>query len=104
MNRQRCFLTSVLLILSLLAFKQAASAQTAQVTGIITDANSAVITGAQLTLINVETSVARKAVTNADGYYSIPFVPPGNYQLHVLASGFKPVTRSNLGLNVDEAA
>ena len=76
MNRQRCFLTSVLLILSLLAFEQA-SAQTAQVTGIITDANSAVIVGAQLTLTNVGTGLARKAVTNADGYYSIPFVLPG---------------------------
>jgi hypothetical protein len=103
MNRQRCFLTSVLLIFSLLAFKQAASAQTAQVAGIITDTNSAVIAGAQLTLTNVDTSVARKAVT-ADGYYSIPFVPPGNYQLNVLASGFKPVTRNNLSINVDQAA
>jgi hypothetical protein len=104
MSTQRFFLTSVLLILSLLALQQAASAQTAEVTGIITDANSAVIAGAQLTLTNVDTRVARKAVTNSDGYYSIPFVPPGNYQLRVLASGFKPVTRGNLSLNVDEAA
>lgn len=94
----------MLLILSLLAFKQAASAQTAQVTGIITDANSALISGAQLTLTNVDTTVTRKAVTNADGYYSIPFVPPGNYQLNVLASGFKPVTRNSLSINVDQSA
>ena len=104
MNRQRRFLTPVLLILSFLALKQVASAQTAQVTGIITDANSAVIAGAQLTLTNVDTSVARKAVTNSDGYYSIPFVPPGNYQLNVLADGFKPVTRNNLSINVDQAS
>ena len=78
MTRQRGLLTSVLLTLSLLAFKQAASAQTAQVTGIITDSNSAVIAGAQVTLTNVDTSAARKVVTNADGYYSIPFLPPAN--------------------------
>src|SRR5258705_923675 len=104
MNRQRSFLTSALLIWSLLPFKQAASAQTAQVTGIITDANSAVIAGVQLRLTIVDTSVARKAVTTSDGYYSIPFVPRGNYQLNVLADGFKPVTRNNLSINVDQAS
>ncbi len=94
----------MLLILSLLAFKLAASAQPAQVTGIITDANSALIPGAQLTLTNVDTTVTRKAVTNADGYYSIPFVPSGNYQLNVLASCFKPVTRNSLSIYVDQSA
>lgn len=96
----------VLLIVSLatLAFTQVASAQTAQVTGIITDANSAVIAEAQVTLTNLDTRVERKGMTNADGYYSIPFVPPGNYQLKVLASGFKPVTHGNLSINVDQAA
>jgi hypothetical protein len=43
-------------------------------------------------------------VTNAAGYYNIPFVLPGHYQLHVLASGFKPVTRNNLSINVNEFA
>ncbi|HKZ81048.1 MAG TPA: carboxypeptidase-like regulatory domain-containing protein [Pyrinomonadaceae bacterium] len=104
MNRQRSFLTSVLLILLLPAFRQAASAQTAKVSGIITDANSAVIAGAQVMLTNVDTSVVREAMTNADGYYSIPFVPSGNYQLNVLASGFKPVSRDNLSINVDQSA
>ena len=104
MNRQRRVLTFVLLALSLLIFKQTASAQTAQVTGIITDANSAVITGAQVKLTNIDTGVARKAVTNADGYYSIPFAPPGNYRLNVLASSFKPVTRDAVIINVDQVA
>ena len=104
MNRQRRFLTFVLLTLSLLAFKQAASAQTAQVTGIITDANSAVIAGAEVTLTNVDTGVARKTVTNAGGYYSIPFVPPGNYRVNVLAKSFKPVTRDGVSINVDQVA
>jgi len=104
MNRQRRFLTFVLLALSLLTFKQTASAQTAQVTGIITDANSAVIAGARVTLTNVDTGVARKAVTNANGYYNIPFAPPGNYRLNVLASSFKPVTRDGVSINVDQVA
>lgn len=47
---QRRFLTLLVVILCLLAFKQVASAQTAQLTGIIMDTNSAVIVGAQITL------------------------------------------------------
>ncbi|MEP6819912.1 MAG: carboxypeptidase-like regulatory domain-containing protein [bacterium] len=88
MNRQRRFITFILLAVSLLIFKQAASAQTAQVTGTVTDPRSAVIAGAQVTLTNVDTGVARKAATNGDGYYSIPFVPPGNYRFDVLAPNY----------------
>jgi len=103
MNTRRCIFTAVLPILLLMAFRSVTFGQNAQLTGIITDSNSALITGAQITLTNIDTSLARKAVTNADGYYSIPFVPPGNYQLSVIASGFKPVTRNNFPINVDQA-
>src|SRR5258705_11011137 len=98
MNTRRCFLTAVLLIFVFLDFGSEAFAQNAQLTGIITDDNFALIAGAQITLTNVDTNVTRKAVTNADGYYSIPFVPPGNYQLKVHADGFKPVTRNSLSI------
>ena len=81
MYTQRFFLTAVLAILLLPAFRSEAFAQNAQLTGILTDENSALIAGAQITLTNMNTSVARKAATNAEGFYSIPFVPPGNYQL-----------------------
>ena len=104
MNTQRCFLTTGRLILLLLTFAAEALAQNAQITGLITDSNSALIAGARLTLTNVDNSLTRRAVTNRVGHYSIPFVPPGNYQLHVLADGFKPMTRNDLTINVDQAA
>jgi hypothetical protein len=104
MNTRRSLLTAMFPILLLLAFRSEAFAQSAQLTGIITDGNSALIAGAQITLTNIHTGVNRKAMTNAYGYYSIPFVAPGNYQLNVVANGFKPVTRNNLSINVDQAA
>src|SRR5262245_50658596 len=104
MNRQRYFFTFALLTLLLLAFRQGASAQTAQVTGIVTDANSAAVAGAEVMLTNVDTGVARMAVTNADGYYNIPFAPPGNYRLNVVAKSFKTVTREGVNINVDQSA
>src|SRR5262249_41215620 len=94
----------VFLTLSLLTFERAASAQTAQLTGIVTDANAAAIAGAEVTLTSVDTGGARKAVTNASGAYSIPFVPPGIYRLNVAAKSFKPVVRDNININVDQAA
>ncbi|HEY6119429.1 MAG TPA: TonB-dependent receptor [Pyrinomonadaceae bacterium] len=104
MNTRGCFLTAGLLILLLVAFTQEALGQNAQLSGIITDDNSALIVGARLTLTKVDTGVTRQAVTNKDGYYSIPFVSPGSYELNVLADGFRPVTRNNVNLNVDQAA
>ncbi|HEY6121870.1 MAG TPA: carboxypeptidase-like regulatory domain-containing protein, partial [Pyrinomonadaceae bacterium] len=104
MNTRRFFITAVVLFLLLVAFRSEVYAQNAQLTGIITDDNSALIAGARLTLINVNTNVTHNTVTNKDGYYSIPFVPPGNYQLKVFADGFRPLTRNNLSINVDQAA
>ena len=101
--RQRRFLTLLVVILCLLTFKQAASAQTAQLTGIISDTKSSLIAGAMVTLTNLDTGVARKAMTNTEGHYSLPFVPPGTYRLQVLSSGFKPVTRDSVRINVDHA-
>jgi hypothetical protein len=100
--RQRRLLTLLVVMLCLLASKQTTSAQTAQLTGIVTDTNSAVIAGAQVTLTNLDTGVARKAVTNTEGHYGILFVPPGSYRLHVFLSGFKPVIRDSLRINVDQ--
>ena len=101
--RQRCLVTLLVLILCLLAFKQAASAQTAQLTGIVTDTNSAVIAGAQIKLTNLDTGVARSTATNTEGYYSIAFVPPGNYQAHVSSSGFKSANSDAVRINVQQA-
>jgi hypothetical protein len=53
MNTRRYFLTAGLLILILLAFRPEVFAQNAQLSGIITDENSALIAGARPTLTNV---------------------------------------------------
>ena len=79
-------------------------AQTAQVTGRVSDPNGAVVNNAQVTLTNEETGLKRETATNAEGYYTIPLVQPGKYELRVQRDGFKPVVRSNLVLNVEQVA
>jgi hypothetical protein len=49
-----------------------------------------------VTLINKATSVQKEADTDESGHYTITDVPPGNYDLKITASGFKPLTQTNL--------
>ena len=47
---------------------------------------------------NTSTGLSRQATTNADGYYSIPNLQEGTYDLAITASGFK--THTQRGVNV----
>ena len=67
-----------LLSLSLLAVSTL-SAQTASVTGRITDPTGAVIPRASIVAKNVATGLERKAQANESGDYSIPLLPIGQY-------------------------
>ena len=54
-------------------------AQTASVTGRVTDSSGAVIAGAPVLMVNEGTNVEYRGLTNAEGYYQIPSVPPGTF-------------------------
>lgn len=79
-------------------------AQTAQVTGRLTDSLDAVIVGGSVEIVNADTGARRSTVSNAEGYYTIPLLPPGRYAISVQASGFKPVTQEGVTLTVDQNA
>jgi hypothetical protein len=55
---------------------------------IVTDATSAVIPGATVTLLNSNTGVETVRQTNANGQYLFDFVEPGTYQVSAEAPGF----------------
>jgi Carboxypeptidase regulatory-like domain len=68
--------------------------------GTITDASSAVVAGARVTIVNQSTEVTREAVTDKNGFYSAPNLLPGNYEVTVTATGFATTSRSGIRLNV----
>jgi hypothetical protein len=68
--------------------------RTTEVSGRITDASQAVIANAAVTITNVDTRVERATVSNELGYYAVPLLSPGEYQITVLHEGFRPITRS----------
>ena len=55
--------------------------------------------GATVTVTSSDTGYTRSVVTNAEGLYTIPLLPPGSYELAAELTGFSP-TRRNLVLNV----
>jgi len=79
-------------------------AQTAQITGRITDSSGAVIQGAAVKVINVDNGMQREASSDVDGFYTVPLLQPGNYRITVEQPGFKTINRSGIKLTVDQEA
>ncbi|MEP7367782.1 MAG: carboxypeptidase-like regulatory domain-containing protein, partial [Acidobacteriota bacterium] len=93
----------LLSILGLLAAAPA-FAQTASVTGRVTDASGAVIPAATVVVVNQGTGLDRTTATNQSGYYTFSLLQPGKYQMRVESQGFKTVTRSGLVFETDQRA
>jgi Carboxypeptidase regulatory-like domain len=91
--RFRATIVSVL-ILGLIA-SDAAHAQTAtgSIVGRATDATRAAIPSVKLEITNEETGLKHIFVTGAEGDYSAPALPAGNYRLIASISGFQQVLR-----------
>ncbi len=82
-------------LLCLLAGPLAHASLPGQVQGIVHDPQHRPIQGAHITLRAAQSALAFSATTDASGYFSIPAVPPGVYNLAVFSRGFA-VTRQTL--------
>ena len=51
--------------------------------GLVTDPSSAAVSGASVTIKNVDTNVVEALKTNLSGYYEAPLLIAGNYQIQV---------------------
>ena len=94
--------TGIFLTLVCLFVPRLLQAQTASLTGTVTDPSGAVILGATAKAQNVETGTERAATTGDTGLYRISNLPPGNYTLAVEMQGFSTFHVTNLQLTVDQ--
>jgi hypothetical protein len=87
----RFFSLGLLLCLLLTVLSVTASAQTGngQVTGTVQDGSRALVPGVTITLLNTATGVSTTALTNEQGIYNFPVVPPGTYNVSAALPGFK---------------
>src|SRR5947208_11377431 len=92
-------------MLSLIAWPDSAFAQardTASLFGTITDAQGAVVPGAQVTVTNTATGLSRSSTTDGSGGFVFPLLPVGSYNLSVEQTGFRKYERRNILLQANE--
>ena len=78
------------ILLSLLFFSLPVNAQVAggSITGTVTGESGAVMPDVHISIKDVSSGLARTATTNTSGLFSVPDLPPGNYEMTVSGAGF----------------
>jgi hypothetical protein len=97
------FLTFVALVFRLM-LPVTANAQVAGATlsGTVTDQSGAVVPQASISVKNVDTGIIRTSATSAAGFYSVPNLLPGTYEIRTSAQGFSSEVKTGVTLTVGE--
>ena len=94
---------STLAIFMLLGAAVAVAQETrGDISGTVTDPQGGLIAVATITVTNVDTNVKTQVVTGANGFYLVPLLITGNYQIVAEAVGFKRLVRSGLSLRLGQ--
>ncbi|PYQ02929.1 MAG: hypothetical protein DMF82_14655 [Acidobacteria bacterium] len=75
-------------------------ATTGQITGRAVDSQGGALPAVKVTVSNPATGFSRSVTTNAEGLYSLPLLPPGNYEMSAELSGFQTVRRTQIVVTV----
>jgi hypothetical protein len=77
-----------------------AQVTTSTVTGRVVDGQGNVVPGAKITVTSRATGSERIAMTNGDGEYTVPAIPPGRYSISAEAQSFSRALVEDVELNV----
>jgi hypothetical protein len=75
---------------------------TGAVNGVVRDRAQAVVTGAKVTIINVQTNLSQVVSSGADGSFHFLALPAGNYKITAAAAGFRPYTGTDITVQVND--
>ena len=89
---------SLVCLLTAVAMAQTAGSGT--ITGTVTDPSGASIPGASVTVHNADTGADRTAQTSEAGLYNATFLQPGHYDVTASKTGFAPVARKDILVEV----
>lgn len=92
------------LAILVICFAASAAAQVATLTGRVTDPSGAVVPQAAISARSLDTGIASNTESSNEGYYTLPALPPGRYELTVSKTGFVPVRQTGLELKVQQIA
>ena len=93
---------SSLVIVLFVSFSAFAQSNTGTITGVVQDANGAVVANASVTVKNVGTNESKTVTTDSEGRYEAPALSTGIYNVSVKASGFQAATVQNARLAVGD--
>ncbi|HVW76190.1 MAG TPA: TonB-dependent receptor [Alloacidobacterium sp.] len=101
-NNKALFLVVLVLCVAIL-FQPKAFGQAEQgtITGAVRDTSGAVIPGAKIHATNVATNTDSVTLSDSNGYYTIPYLAPGTYNVTAEASGFAVTTVSSVHITVN---
>jgi hypothetical protein len=98
----RFLLLSIALLV--MAGASAVAQDTASITGTVNDPSGAAVAGAQVTVASPEAGINRVVKTSAEGDYSVPALPAGQYNVSITAPGFKKYEAKGVVLRVAQKA
>jgi hypothetical protein len=96
----KIYFVFLVFLYSALSFTSALGATTATLSGRIADKNGASVAGAKVEAKNLATNADFSAVSNTEGFYILPNLPPAVYRVEVSKQGFQTFVRESLTLNV----
>lgn len=95
---------TILLALSFFVTPLPAQEVTGSIRGVVVDASGALVPSARVTATQVETGLARTAISNRQGAYLLVLLPVGHYRLEATARGFRRFIQEGITLSVNESA
>jgi hypothetical protein len=92
-------LISLLAMAICIATGHAQTTTSSAIAGTVTDPSGALVSGAQITVTNVDTGNAKTVTTTDKGYYTVESLSDGNYTITISQPGFQETTITNIHLD-----
>src|SRR6202162_5848129 len=108
MNKRGCFLAVLVIVMICAAGTNALLAQGggsgAQLNGTVRDASGAIVAKASLVVRETDTNRTYSATTTETGFFVLPNLAAGRYEVSATATGFAKTTRTGIVLSVGQVA
>ena len=102
MRNDKCAAVAVLAFV-LFALAQASASITGSISGVVTDKSGAVMSGATVVATNTLTGVQTTVKTDAKGFYNLPTLAIGTYDLEIKQVGFKTYRKTGIVVDANSA-
>ena len=93
----------VVLVFVLFAVGLCSASITGSISGVVTDKSGAVISGATVVATDTQTGIQTTQNTDAKGFYNLPTLAVGTYNLEIKHAGFKTFRQTGLVIDANSA-